>query len=54
MGKIDENLNFENRNEDKILCVGRLVVQKNYLFLIDSMSDIKKKNIQIDIFGKDL
>lgn len=50
--KIDENLNFENRNEDKILCVGRLVVQKNYLFLIDSISDIKKKNIQIDIFGK--
>ena len=30
---IDKNINFNDRIENKILCVGRLVPQKNYFFL---------------------
>tara|TARA_B100001248_G_scaffold260636_1_gene249443 strand:+ start:1289 stop:2413 length:1125 start_codon:yes stop_codon:yes gene_type:complete len=44
--------NTENkRYSNKILCVGRLVEQKNYIFLINSLSKYKK-SISIDIVGE--
>lgn len=44
--------NTENkRYSNKILCVGRLVEQKNYIFLINSLSKYKKF-ISIDIVGE--
>ncbi len=49
---IDKNINFNDRIENKILCVGRLVPQKNYFFLIDAISNVGIENIEIDIYGK--
>ena len=44
--------NTENkRYSNKILCVGRLVEQKNYIFLINSLSKYEK-SISIDIVGE--
>jgi len=44
--------NTENkRYSNKILCVGRLVEQKNYIFLINSLSKYQK-SISIDIVGE--
>ncbi len=45
-----ENLD-NKRYKDKILCVGRLVEQKNYIFLINALSKYKK-SISIDIVGE--
>ena len=44
--------NTENkRYSNKILCVGRLVEQKNYIFLINSLSKYEK-SLSIDIVGE--
>ncbi len=46
-----ENLNFlefNSRDNNKILCVGRLEHQKNYSYLLNSLSNT---NIEIDIYG---
>ena len=45
--EITENKRYSN----KILCVGRLVEQKNYIFLINSLSKYQK-SISIDIVGE--
>ena len=45
--EITENKRYSN----KILCVGRLVEQKNYIFLINSLSKYEK-SISIDIVGE--
>lgn len=46
-----ENLNytdFNSRNDNKIICVGRLEYQKNYFYLLNSLSNT---NIEVDIYG---
>lgn len=42
---------FDSRKENKILCVGRLVDQKNYEFLFNEFKTLRK-NIEIDIVGE--
>ncbi|MDC0471638.1 glycosyltransferase [Acidimicrobiia bacterium] len=46
-----ETAPFDSRKGNKILCVGRLVDQKNYEFLFNEFKNLKK-NIEIDIVGE--
>lgn len=47
--EINKFKNFDQRESNKILTVGRLEDQKNYLFLINSLGSLK--NWQVDIVG---
>lgn len=46
-----ETTSFEQRKKNTILCVGRLVSQKNYEYLFDELKTFRQ-NIQIDIVGE--
>ena len=44
-----EKIDFENRNKNKILCVGRLEKQKNLIYTLNELSEI---GFEIDIVGE--
>lgn len=48
--KLNNNIALENRYKTKILCVGRLVNQKNYEFFFDEIAKLDS-SIEVDIIG---
>jgi L-malate glycosyltransferase len=48
---VDHVQAIKNTDKFKLVAVGALRIQKNYLYIINAMSLIKEKNIELDIYG---